>query len=58
MLHVGVCCADVSVPCSHVITCGERADLFSVVFVVFYHFPKCDLVVIRIKGEVSAVNLV
>ena len=57
MLHVGVCCAVVSVPCSLVVTCWKRTDLFlAVVFVVFCHFPKCDLVHIRIKGEVGAVK--
>ena len=58
MLHVGVCCVVVSVPCSIVVTCWERADLLAVSFVVFCHFPKCGLVHIRIKGEVGAVKLV
>ena len=40
VLHVGVCCAVLSVPCSLVVTCWERADLLAVVFVVFCHFPK------------------
>ena len=35
MLHVGVCCAVVSVPCSLVVICQERADLLAVVCVVF-----------------------
>ena len=43
VLHVGVCCAVVSVPCGLVVTCWERADLLAVVFVVFCHFPKCVL---------------
>ena len=34
--------------------CWEKADLFAVVCVVFCHFPKCVLVLIRIKGEVGA----
>ena len=51
MLHVGVCCVAVSVPCSLVVTCWERADLLVVKFVVFCHFPKCVLIHIRIKGE-------
>ena len=42
MLHVGVCCDVVSVPCSLVVTCKERADLLAVMFVVFCHFPKCN----------------
>ena len=50
MLPVGVCCAVASVPCSLVVTCWERADLLAVVYVVFFHFPKCVLVYIRIKG--------
>ena len=58
MLHVGVSCAEASVPCSLVITCWKRADLLAVVSVVFCHFPKCVLVHIRIKGEVGAVELV
>ena len=48
MLHVGVCCNVVSVLCSHMVTCWERADLLAVVCVVFCHFPKCVLVHIRI----------
>ena len=36
----------------------ERADLLAVMFVVFFHFPKCVLVHIRIKCEVGAVKLV
>ena len=35
MLHAGVCRAVVSVPCSPVVTCWERADLLAVVYVVF-----------------------
>ena len=58
MLHVGVCCALVSVPCSLVVTCWERADLLAAVFVVFCHFPKYVLVHLRIKGEIGAVKLV
>ena len=50
MLHVDVCCAVASVPCSLVVTCLERADPLAVVCVVFCHFPKCVLVYIRIKG--------
>ena len=53
MLHVGVCCALVSVLCSIVVTCCKRAGLLAV---VFCHFPKCVLVHIRIKGEVGAVK--
>ena len=56
--HVGVCCAVVSVPCSLVVACWERADILAVMFVVFCRFPKCILVHIRIKGEVDAVQLV
>ena len=58
MLHVDVCCIIVFVPCSLVVSCGERADLLAVVFVVFCHFPKCVIVHIRIKSEVGAVKLV
>ena len=45
----------VSVLCSLVVTCWERAELLAV---VFSHFPKCVLVHISIKGEVGAVKLV
>ena len=41
MLHVGVFCAMVSVPCRLVVTCSERAELLAV---VFCNFPKCVLV--------------
>ena len=41
MLNVGVCCNVVSVHCSLVVTCWERAYLLAVVCVVFCHFPKC-----------------
>ena len=58
MLHVGVCCAEVSVLCSLVVTCWERAGLLAVVFVVFCHFPKGVLVHIGNKGEVGAIKLV
>ena len=58
MLHVGVCYAVMSVPCSLVVTCCERADLLAVEFVVFCHFSKCVVVHIRIKGEVGALKLV
>ena len=58
MLHVGVCCAVMSVSCSLVVTSWERADLLAVEFVVFCHFPKCVVVHIRIKGEVGALKLV
>ena len=58
MLHVGMYCAVMSVPCSLAVTWWERAALLAVVFVVFCHFPKCVLVHIRIKSEVGAVKLV
>ena len=55
MLHVGVCCAVVSVTCVLVVTCWERADLLAF---VFCSIPKYVMVHIRIKGEVGAVKLV
>ena len=58
MLHKGVCCAVMSVPCNLVVTCWERADLLAVVFVVLCHLPKYVLVHIRIKGEVGAMKMV
>ena len=48
-----VCCNVVSVLCSLVVTCWERADLLAVVCAVFCHFTKCVLVHTRIKGEVG-----
>ena len=53
-----MCCAAMSVPCSLLVTCWERADLLAVVFVALCHFPKCVLIHIRIKGEVGAIKLV
>ena len=60
MLHVGVCYDVASVPCSLVVSCSERGDLLAVMFVLFFHFPKCVLVHIRsrIKGQVGAVKLI
>ena len=58
MRHDGVCCAVVSVSCSLVVTCWERADLLAVMCDVFCNFPKRVLVHIRIKDEVGAVKLV
>ena len=58
MLHVGVCCAVVSVPCSLVVTYSKRAHLLAVMFVAFCHFPKSFLANIRIKGEVEALTVV
>ena len=58
MLHVDMCCAVASVPCSLVVTYWERADLLADDCVVFCHFPKCVLVYIKSKGEVGAVKLV
>ena len=40
MPHVGVCCNVLSVLCSLVVTCWERADLLAVVCVVFCHFSQ------------------
>ena len=56
MLHVGVCCAVVFVPCSLVVTCLKRADLLAVMFVVFCHFLKYVLVHIIIKDAVKLVR--
>ena len=58
MLHVGVCCAVVSVPCSLVVTFWERADVLAVVFVVVLSLSQMCPGHIRIKGEVGAVKLV
>ena len=45
MLHFYPCCAVLSVPCSIMVTCWERADFFALlcvvyVFLCFCHFPK------------------
>ena len=40
MLHVGVCCDVVSVPCSPVVTCLERANPLAVMFLCFVSFPN------------------
>ena len=58
MLRIGVRCNVVSVLCSLVVTCWERADLLAVVFVVFCQFPKCVLVHFRIKVAVGVMKLV
>ena len=58
MLHVGVCCTVVSVPCSLMVTCLERAELLGVVFVAICHLRKCVLVHIKIKSEAGAMKLV
>ena len=62
MLHVGVCCDVVSVPCSLVVTCWERADLLAVVCGVFSRvlslFQMCPLVPLLREREVGAVKLV
>ena len=56
MLHVGVCCAVVSVPCSIVVTSWERTYLITVVFVVFCYFANYVLVHIITKGEVGTLK--
>ena len=53
MLHVGVCCAVVSIPCSLVVICWERVDLLAVMFVVFCHFPKCSWSTSELKARVA-----
>ena len=58
LLHVDIYCADMSVSCSIVVTCWERAALLAVVFVVFLHFPNFFLVHISNKGELGALKLV
>ena len=41
IFHICVCCAAMSVPCSLVFTCWERADLLAVVFFLcFVTFPN------------------
>ena len=56
MLHVGVCCAVVSVPCSLVVTCWERADLLAVMFVVFVIFPNVSWSTSEIMARLALWN--
>ena len=41
MLHVCLCYAVLYVPCSRVITCWERADLFALLCDVLLYFCHC-----------------
>ena len=56
-LHIGVCCAVVSVPGSLLVTCWERAYLFAVVCVCYVFLCCVTFLNVRIKGEVGAVKL-
>ena len=56
MLHVGVCCVVMSVTCSLMVNCWERAGLLAVLFVVFCYFLICALVHIRIKGSETGLS--
>ena len=54
MLHVGACCAVMSVPCSLVVTCWNKADLLAVVYVVFFvfcHFPNVSWSTSELKAK-------
>ena len=53
MLHVGMYCVFMSVPCSLVVTCRERTVLLAAVFVVFWHFLKCVLVHIGLRARLA-----
>ena len=54
MFHVCLCYAVLSVLCSLVVTCWERADLLALLCLC--HFPICALIHIRTKGEVGTVK--
>ena len=54
--HVGVYCAVVSVPCSLVVTCWERADLLAVVFVVFVTFPIVSWSTSELRARLTSRN--
>ena len=54
--HICLYYAVFSVPCSLMVTCGERDDLFAPFCVVYCHFPRCVLIHIRIKGEDGTVK--
>ena len=43
MLHVGVCCAVVSVPCSLVVTCGKELTSWLSFLLFFVIFPNVSL---------------
>ena len=53
MLYVGVCCAVVSVPCSLVVTCWERADLLAVLFVVCVTFSIVPLSTYELRARLA-----
>ena len=57
MLCVGVCCALLSVPCSCVVTCWERADLLAVVFDVFVTFPIVSWSTSELRERFAPFNL-
>ena len=61
MLHVNVCCDVVLFLAALWSPAGKALIswlLCVLCFLVLFHFPKCVLVHIRIKGEVGAVKLV
>ena len=57
MFHVCLCYAVLSVLCSLVVTCLDRADLLCIVFSCdFVTFPICVLVYIRSYDEAATVK--
>ena len=52
-IYVGVCCDVVSVPCSLVVTCWERADLLAVVLVVFCNFPNVSWSILELRARLA-----
>ena len=58
MLHVSVSCAVLSVPCSLVVTCLERADLLAdmCVFLCFVAFPNVSWSTSEIRARLAPQN--
>ena len=49
MFRVCLCCAVLSVPCSLVVTCWERADLLALLCVVLYCVLSLSHTVFRVR---------
>ena len=56
MFHVGVCCAILSVPCSLVVTCWERADLLADVLLCFAIFPNMSCSTLELRPKLAPWN--
>ena len=56
MLHVSVYCAVVSVPCSIVVTCWKKADLWDVMFAVFVTFPNVSWSISELRARLAGLS--